>query len=662
MKNFFKQITSISLAFLLAFGAPLTACSRVSVDRYSRIHSSDVNGGRADGGDWDSGSGDFEEPSDQGSDSKDPFISASNSNNEIDNQGLNEPSVAKYDILGSSDEPEKLEVGQRIFFQGDINGIKGMYVGVVERQVPNYQGFDLFTVLKDVELVEASPEDSRSRTSDVSEATPEHLSIPKYGCSGGACVDAEGKTWGEVAGAGSSSRAYEPEVRPYRDIGSGTSQKEDGSRIKFYPNIDELEKSVVAERAKLVEKAGALSKEIAAGAGGLKGAVGKAGKNHNSSVEVIVGNGSLLAGDAGAPTARVDIKTPSGTDLGKALRDAEISASFLGGVGNSGSKNAVAKAKKVIQDADDAAGKGDIEGAKKRIVTVDALLNAARFPNLIPKKPADFDSDTEWGSPDAQRYAAYASTLDLVDAASDLDKFGLSILSSRAHDVAVLMLNLGLGLARFSPLVDIPSSIVESFSGTVVEFDANGGPVLRPASLFERSVAVGTVLLATTGFAAGGWGAAVGIGLVGGISKALEKQIAKHTEQEIAERTAKEIIGDAEKLVDSAGHVGGVRWGMWTYLPRTTVNGTEYANIGERLYTRHAIDRMTPMGYGTAVGGSAGRGIPTMVVEYTLQKGTKIAEEVLPNGVVRETWKMDTIEVVTEQAKKLVVTVMRKGG
>ena len=390
--------------------------------------------------------------------------------------------------------------------------------------------------------------------------------------------------------------------------------------------------------------------------------MGKAGKNHNSSVEVIVGNGSLLAGDAGAPTARVDIKTPSGTDLGKALRDAEISASFLGGVGNSGSKNAVAKAKKVIQDADDAAGKGDIEGAKKRIVTVDALLNAARFPNLIPKKPADFDSDTEWGSPDAQRYAAYASTLDLVDAASDLDKFGLSILSSRAHDVAVLMLNLGLGLARFSPLVDIPSSIVESFSGTVVEFDANGGPVLRPASLFERSVAVGTVLLATTGFAAGGWGAAVGIGLVGGISKALEKQIAKHTEQEIAERTAKEIIGDAEKLVDSAGHVGGVRWGMWTDLPRTTVNGTEYANIGERLYTRHAIDRMTPMGYGTAVGGSAGRGIPTMVVEYTLQKGTKIAEEVLPNGVVRETWKMDTIEVVTEQAKKLVVTVMRKGG
>ncbi|MBP6218910.1 MAG: pre-toxin TG domain-containing protein [Oligoflexales bacterium] len=124
---------------------------------------------------------------------------------------------------------------------------------------------------------------------------------------------------------------------------------------------------------------------------------------------------------------------------------------------------------------------------------------------------------------------------------------------------------------------------------------------------------------------------------------------------------AADALRASERVLGSAGEVTNVRWGLWTDLPTTTVDGAEYASIGDRLYTRHAIDRMTPMGFGTAAGGSAGRGVPTVVVEHILQHGTKVTEQTLSNGIVRETWKMDTVEIVTEQSKKIVVTVMRKG-
>lgn len=124
----------------------------------------------------------------------------------------------------------------------------------------------------------------------------------------------------------------------------------------------------------------------------------------------------------------------------------------------------------------------------------------------------------------------------------------------------------------------------------------------------------------------------------------------------------KEIVEVGERVIDSAKNVAHVRWGTWTDLPRITKNGVEYAQIGGRRYTRHAVDRMTPTGFGTAAGGSAGRGVPTMVVEATIKIGDKVKTQVMANGAVRETWLMGTVEVVTENAKELVITVMRKGG
>lgn len=37
-------------------------------------------------------------------------------------------------------------------------------------------------------------------------------------------------------------------------------------------------------------------------------------------------------------------------------------------------------------------------------------------------------------------------------------------------------------------------------------------------------------------------------------------------------------------------------WGHWNDYPKVTVNGQEYARVGNRLYSRHAVDRMQPSG------------------------------------------------------------------
>lgn len=38
-------------------------------------------------------------------------------------------------------------------------------------------------------------------------------------------------------------------------------------------------------------------------------------------------------------------------------------------------------------------------------------------------------------------------------------------------------------------------------------------------------------------------------------------------------------------------------WSSWRHYPKITVGGREYAKIGDRLYSHHAIDRMLPSNF-----------------------------------------------------------------
>src|SRR5512146_409590 len=60
-----------------------------------------------------------------------------------------------------------------------------------------------------------------------------------------------------------------------------------------------------------------------------------------------------------------------------------------------------------------------------------------------------------------------------------------------------------------------------------------------------------------------------------------------------------------EKIVflePGGGGAGRLFWGSWKDYPKVTVAGREYAEIGGRLYTQHAIERMLPSGLGTPAG------------------------------------------------------------
>jgi|GEM_PF-2710398 len=115
------------------------------------------------------------------------------------------------------------------------------------------------------------------------------------------------------------------------------------------------------------------------------------------------------------------------------------------------------------------------------------------------------------------------------------------------------------------------------------------------------------------------------------------------------------LIDEAVGAAEGAGKA--TNWGMWDDVAKSTYKGREYANINGRYYTREAIDRMTPKGYGTAAGGYQARGIPTSVVEDVIASGT--SREVIRNGITRTIFESNGVRVVTEEAGKIVITTMK---
>lgn len=105
---------------------------------------------------------------------------------------------------------------------------------------------------------------------------------------------------------------------------------------------------------------------------------------------------------------------------------------------------------------------------------------------------------------------------------------------------------------------------------------------------------------------------------------------------------------------------GRLPWNSYAEYPKVSVGGREYAQIGDRLYTQHAVDRMMPSGLGSsgAPGGAfgAGRSISPNFVEDVIRTGSSTTEIV--DGVTRTIFRSGTVTVVTEDGGRLVVTVM----
>ncbi len=50
------------------------------------------------------------------------------------------------------------------------------------------------------------------------------------------------------------------------------------------------------------------------------------------------------------------------------------------------------------------------------------------------------------------------------------------------------------------------------------------------------------------------------------------------------------------QIEDELERMRRIPWGTWQDYPKVTINGQEYAKVGDRLYSRHAVDRMQPSG------------------------------------------------------------------
>jgi hypothetical protein len=105
---------------------------------------------------------------------------------------------------------------------------------------------------------------------------------------------------------------------------------------------------------------------------------------------------------------------------------------------------------------------------------------------------------------------------------------------------------------------------------------------------------------------------------------------------------------------------GGERlpWTSWQNYPKVTQAGREYARIGDRLYTRHAVDRLQPSGLGAPAGATgAGRSISPNFVEdvLTSTRGVPVKG---PAGEARMSFTSGTAQVITEN--DIVITVITR--
>lgn len=116
-------------------------------------------------------------------------------------------------------------------------------------------------------------------------------------------------------------------------------------------------------------------------------------------------------------------------------------------------------------------------------------------------------------------------------------------------------------------------------------------------------------------------------------------------------------------------------WGKWSDYDKVTIDGREYAKIGDKYYTRHAVDRMQPSGMRYSVKGSVdggkvgasriydveqidyGRSISPNFVEDVINNG-KLIDTPVVNGVQRQIYQSGSVQVVTEG--DIIITIMTK--
>jgi len=130
--------------------------------------------------------------------------------------------------------------------------------------------------------------------------------------------------------------------------------------------------------------------------------------------------------------------------------------------------------------------------------------------------------------------------------------------------------------------------------------------------------------------------------------------------------------GVAKSTGKSGSGSNKILWGKWEDYKHVSIGNNEYAEVGERLYTRHAVARMQPSGMrytNASAGGKVkasriinvgeldyGRSISPNYIEDIINTG-KVSTQVV-DDVTRTVFSSGTVDVITEQNGKIVVTIL----
>jgi hypothetical protein len=109
-------------------------------------------------------------------------------------------------------------------------------------------------------------------------------------------------------------------------------------------------------------------------------------------------------------------------------------------------------------------------------------------------------------------------------------------------------------------------------------------------------------------------------------------------------------------------------WGFWRDYPKVTIDVKEYAQVGDWLYTMHAVERCLRSGRRTigdvpkAWGEGGGhmfhekaRGVPLYWVEEVIKIGAK--SDTVVNQELRTIHTYGELKVVTTRDGRIVITV-----
>ena len=114
--------------------------------------------------------------------------------------------------------------------------------------------------------------------------------------------------------------------------------------------------------------------------------------------------------------------------------------------------------------------------------------------------------------------------------------------------------------------------------------------------------------------------------------------------------------GNSDKVNNNLNN-NKILWDSWNNYDKVSINGQLYAKSGDRLYSKHAVDRMQPSGnrfgpYIYEAGGDYGRSVAPQFIEDVINTTQPILQE---NGNLLYT--SGNVKVVTNR-QGAVVTVI----